>query len=356
MKKSTMLCRWTLVWCVAMTLLGGFPAAAPAAVEIGLKGSELQRLNEVYTYHGAAYLALDDILPALGLTGEWEPVEHVYSIVTPSTAIKLVPGNQYLRIGGQVVEMVSPARFIDGRLRVTEGFVREQLPKLAKISLVCNNLNPLEKNDDEDDDDPTERMFADLLRRKESPFEEDENREMVIAIDPGHGGTDSGTIGIHGVKEKGINLDMAQALAREIRMNMGTPVVFTRDKDYGLTRSERGQAITHQGADLVIVLHAQVSQGTKARGMTLFVRPQEASGRSWGLARKLEEALQAANLQVNGIYAVPLLPLGEGDRPTVMVEMGYLSNMQDTVLLGGPDMANVAKAMMQGIRNFVERR
>ncbi|MBR5704957.1 MAG: hypothetical protein IKX21_03185, partial [Deltaproteobacteria bacterium] len=88
-----MLCRWMLVWCMAVALLGGFPAAAPAAVEIGLNGKEPQRLNEVYTYQGAAYLALDDLLPALGLTGEWDSVEHVYSIATPSTTIKLVPGN-----------------------------------------------------------------------------------------------------------------------------------------------------------------------------------------------------------------------------------------------------------------------
>ncbi|MBQ7248473.1 MAG: N-acetylmuramoyl-L-alanine amidase [Deltaproteobacteria bacterium] len=351
-----MLCRWMLVWCMAVALLGGFSAAAPAAVEIGLKGGEPQRLNEVYTYQGAAYLALDDLLPALGLTGEWDSVEHVYSIAAPSTTIKLVPGNMYLRVGGQVVEMVCPARFIDGRLRVSEDFVRKQLPKLVKISLVYNNLDPVAKDEEEEDDDPTERMFAELLRHKESPYEEDEDREKVIAIDPGHGGTDTGTIGIHGVKEKAINLDVAQALAREIRMNMGLPVIFTRDKDYAATRSERGQTIAHQGADLLVVLHAQVSQGTQARGMTLFVRPQEASGRSWGLARKMAEALQAANLQVNGIYAVPLLPLSEGDLPTVMVEMGYLSNMQDLALLGGSEMPNVARAMMQGIRNFVERR
>ncbi|MBQ6669971.1 MAG: N-acetylmuramoyl-L-alanine amidase, partial [Deltaproteobacteria bacterium] len=242
-----------LVWCMAVALLGGFSAAAPAAVEIGLKGGEPQRLNEVYTYQGAAYLALDDLLPALGLTGEWDSVEHVYSIAAPSTTIKLVPGNMYLRVGGQVVEMLCPARFIDGRLRVSEDFVRKQLPKLVKISLVYNNLDPVAKDEEEEDDDPTERMFAELLRHKESPYEEDEDREKVIAIDPGHGGTDFGTIGIHGVKEKAINLDVAQALAREIRMNMGLPVIFTRDKDYAATRSERGQTIAHQGADLLVV-------------------------------------------------------------------------------------------------------
>jgi N-acetylmuramoyl-L-alanine amidase len=78
---------------------------------------------------------------------------------------------------------------------------------------------------------------------------------------------------------------------------------------------------------------------------------------SMQLAQALKSSLQAAGLPVRGILRAPLLPLGRGDLPSVLVEMGYLSHVADQTRLSMEEGQRVmAAALFNGLNTFAERK
>ncbi|MBN1142557.1 MAG: N-acetylmuramoyl-L-alanine amidase [Deltaproteobacteria bacterium] len=346
--------RWLLIPVIGMLL---FPSPLPAAVEIALRGQEPKRLEEVYNLGGLAYLALDDLLPPLGLKGGWDAVDHVYRIHSWLGTAVLFPGGRYLRMDNRFVPLVHPPRFIDGRFRVAEDFVREQLPLLLGVAVSYRNLDPLPVAAPSKEAG-LDHLFSFLLRKKGKA-----GRLGLrgVAIDPGHGGTDPGAVGLYGVKEKDVVLEIALLLAKEIKMRLGIPVFLTRDKDYSLTLRQRLEQADKPEVDALIILHAQSSFRESAEGATLFIRPEggafgqapHSGEESRQLARKLADTLYAGGLRVNGIRPASLLPLGEGDLPTVLVELGYLSHPEDNARLTDSEaQKKLAQALYQGIQRF----
>ena len=333
------------------------PSFGEAAVEISLRGQKPQRLEEVYIHEGTAYLALDDVLPLLGLDGRWDSVDHVYRIETHQGTAVVFPGCTYLRRGNHFMPIPHSPRFIDGRLRVSEDFVRAQLPAFLGLEIRYRNLDP-PPSSGRSREENLDHLFSFLLRKKElrGGF-----GLRGVAIDPGHGGTDPGAVGLYGLTEKDVSLEVARLLAKEIKMRLGLPVVLTRDKDYSLNLRQRLQAVDKAEADILIILHAQSSFREQPEGATLFIRPQKnapglspaTNEESRQLAEKLGDALFGAGLRVNGIRSAPLLPLGEGDLPTVLVELGYLTNPADNARLNDADtQRKIAQALFQGIERF----
>lgn len=343
-----------------LSLLLALPVQA--AVEITLEGQPPERIQEVYHRDGMAYLAIDDVLPVLGMEGQWRSVKHVYEIKTPQGRAVISPGSHFLRIGSQVTPLAQPPRFIDGRLRISERFLQEQLAGLANRSVVYRNLDP-NKTEDPNPGTQLDRLFSFLLKRESGDIG---NIRAVtkIAIDPGHGGEDPGVIGADGIKEKQVTLAVAQKVARQIKMQLGMPVALSRNDDYALARDQRLQLFSQSGADVLLVLHAQASFNPSTHGIVLFVRPSEeqTSGvvseydGSMQLAQALKSSLQAAGLPVHAIIRAPLLPLGRGDLPTVLVEMGYLSHVDDQARLTVEEgQRAMALALFNGLKDFAEK-
>ena len=96
----------------------------------------------------------------------------------------------------------------------------------------------------------------------------------VIVIDPGHGGKDPGAIGVSGVREKDVVLNISLALGKLIEQNMpGTKVVYTRDDDTFIELYRRGQIANEAGGKLFISVHANSTASTSktARGFETFI-------------------------------------------------------------------------------------
>jgi N-acetylmuramoyl-L-alanine amidase len=75
------------------------------------------------------------------------------------------------------------------------------------------------------------------------------------------------------------------------------------------------------------------------------------------LARFLADACKDSGLEVAGIAEAPLLPLGRGNLPSVLAELGYLSNPSDQALLQDPDgQERLATALYNGLKNFADER
>ncbi|WP_305041171.1 N-acetylmuramoyl-L-alanine amidase [Geoalkalibacter sp.] len=346
-------------WLVpVILLLLALPAAA--AVEIAPEGTRPAVVNEVYWQDGTHFIAIDDILSPFGISGRWDSVRHTYSFTTPRGTAILSPGSQFVKVGGRFLPLGQRPRFIDNRLRVPEDFITRLLPDLLSTSVYYRNLAPRAALP-VDEATTLDSLFA-LLLQKEQP--QGGTGLRAVALDPGHGGLDNGSMAADGTREKDVALQVARHLERVLKMRLGIPVYLSRDEDYALNAQQRLEPAARPEVDAMISLHAQASLRAEPRGIALIVRPREeydglvieaAQGNSLKLARHLGRSLEQAGFPVAGIYLAPLLPLGRGNLPTVLVEMGYLSNPEDHArLTDGAGQEALAQALFAGLNNFAE--
>jgi N-acetylmuramoyl-L-alanine amidase len=96
-------------------------------------------------------------------------------------------------------------------------------------------------------------------------------RELLIAIDAGHGGRDPGAIGGGGTYEKTVTLKVARELAAEIDRHPGMRALLIRDSDVFIPLGDRYQKARDAQADLFISIHADAAQSRQASGASVFV-------------------------------------------------------------------------------------
>jgi len=116
---------------------------------------------------------------------------------------------------------------------------------------------------------------------------------VVIAIDAGHGGDDTGAIGAHGTYEKSVVLEVARELAALINQQPGMKAVLIRDGDYYIGLRERMERARDKQADLFISIHADAFRNPAVRGSSVFVLSHR--GASSEAARWLAEKENAAD-------------------------------------------------------------
>lgn len=95
-------------------------------------------------------------------------------------------------------------------------------------------------------------------------------REVIIAIDAGHGGQDPGAIGLYGTREKDIVLKMAKSLQRLVRKTPGMRAVMIRQGDYFISLRGRMALARKHRADLFISIHADAAKRRSASGVSVY--------------------------------------------------------------------------------------
>ncbi len=332
-----------------------------AAVDLGVRGKDPVRLEDVYHRDGIPFVAIDDVLPAVGLSGYWDDIKHIYRIRTSRGWAEISPASGYLKLGGVFYPIKDKPRFIDGRLRVTDSFVQNQLAQLAGRSIYFRNLDPQVNSQPQPDEGSIDRLFSFLLRRKP-----ENNGPLIraVAVDPGHGGLDTGVLGQSGVKEKQLNLEIARKIAKQIKMKLGIPVYLSRDGDYDLSMKQRLEAASRDDVDVWVLVHAEASFSPSVFGANLFIRPGQSAdqtaedapqqpGHSLMLADEIALALRQRGVRVNGIYPSSRLSLGQGELPTVLLEVGYLSHSEERQQLQDAEYQNqISEAVYDGIRQY----
>lgn len=342
---------------LVIILMGACPVFG--AVEITPRGQQPVIIEDVYHRQGNIYIPLEELLSATGLTGQWDSVAHTYRIRTSRGWVVVSPAINYLRLGENFTPIQNKPVFIDGRLHVDESFVQNQLSQLAGRPLFYRNLNPDNQPDFVAEAETLDQLFGRLLSRS---GQEQGTSIRAIAIDPGHGGLDTGVISPTGYNEKVLTFAVAERLARLLRMRLGIPVYLSRNGDYGVQQEERFTVASQDDVDLWVLLHAQAAFSDRIRGIDLFVRTAEDSqaeaaavDQSHLLASELSSALDLKEFTVRGIYPSSRLSLGRGDLPTVQVEMGYLSHPEELKLLRQPEyQEQLAQALFAGIEKYAE--
>ncbi|MEW6457423.1 MAG: N-acetylmuramoyl-L-alanine amidase [Acidobacteriota bacterium] len=120
-------------------------------------------------------------------------------------------------------------------------FIYVQLTFLITFLLIGNSLHPIQKNN-----------ISRIVIKRVEPV-------GSIVIDPGHGGSDYGSIGSSGIKEKDINLSIARKLKFIIEERMGIKISLTRDEDTEMTIDERVSFANNLRASLFISIHTNFS-------------------------------------------------------------------------------------------------
>lgn len=214
-----------------------------------------------------------------------------------------------------------------------------------------------------------------------------------VVIDPGHGGHDVGSTGVTGLVEKEVTLDISRRLAKLIEDGLGSDVVLTRTEDVYLSPEQRTEIANQQRADLFISIHANSSLLKTAAGVETyylnFTTSQEAlevaarenassernvadlgdlikkialkdkMDESREFAGKVQSALLQGSIRAGnrtrdrGVRKAPFIVLVGAAMPSVLAEVGFLSNSKEEALLKKPDYRQkIAEALFRGVSQY----
>ncbi|MFD0836667.1 N-acetylmuramoyl-L-alanine amidase [Mariniflexile aquimaris] len=171
--------------------------------------------------------------------------------------------------------------------------------------------------------------------------------KKIVVIDPGHGGTDSGAIGLNGIMEKDIVLSIAKAM---VRLNTNTKsdfeIYLTRYKDTLISLADRTRLARNLKADLFISLHCNQSENPKARGVEVYVKARGGNflKESVLLAYALQKQMKTKiGFESRGVKYGDFQVLRETTNycPAFLVELGFLSNWDENIALISKDGQNV---------------
>jgi N-acetylmuramoyl-L-alanine amidase len=217
----------------------------------------------------------------------------------------------------------------------------------------------------------------------------------VVVIDPGHGGIDAGTVSpATGVPEKQVVLEVARAVAERLRAEGRCEVVLTRDADVFVGLAERTRIARTHHADLLLSIHADAEYDHSVRGATVYTLSEKASDEraaalaykenqadaigglvadetpddvagilgeltlretrrfSLSFARDLLDEVRANGRSVRGEphRQAALKVLRAPDVPSVLIEIGFLSNKEDEAQMTSPEWrARTARWLVRAI-------
>jgi N-acetylmuramoyl-L-alanine amidase len=175
-----------------------------------------------------------------------------------------------------------------------------------------------------------------------------------VAIDPGHGGEDPGTISRSGLEEKTITLPVAEDLAQLLKQN-GFDVVMTRQMDLFIDPDDRAAFVNRSAADLLVSLHADSYGSPLATGYAVYTC-RGASTASRAAAQSVADSLSKAGFEGMGLRQANYRILVCSACPGILVELGYLSNSRDAELLADRAVQEqLARAIADGIAEHFKR-
>lgn len=227
----------------------------------------------------------------------------------------------------------------------------------------------------------------------------DGQRQVVVAVDAGHGGKDEGARGPDGTLEKNVTLAVARDLAAQINKQPGMKAVLTRDGDFYIPLKQRYKIARENNADLFISIHADSFTSGDAKGSSVWVlspRGKTSEAARWladrenradliggttlddkddSLAKVLLDLQQGWAMQASDVVAGNVLkalaklgPTHRGhveranfvvlrspDVPSILVETAFISNPEEERRLRDPaHQKQLATAVMGGVKNYFE--
>lgn len=174
----------------------------------------------------------------------------------------------------------------------------------------------------------------------------------TIVLDPGHGGKDGGAKSVAGVKEKELTLGTARLLKNKLQ-SYGARVVLTRSSDEYVPLPARVAAARLYQADAFISLHYDSAADPDASGITIYYYDRFAD---YELAQSFQGLFrQLSALPFRGIAFGDYYVLRENEKPSVLLELGYLSNRSDAAVVATNGYQEaVTTAIVNAMRHYFQ--
>lgn len=178
-------------------------------------------------------------------------------------------------------------------------------------------------------------------------------RNKVIVIDPGHGGKDVGAIGVQGTYEKDLTLRTSRLLQDKLKA-AGATVYLTRQNDSFVSLPARARTANHHGADVFISVHYDSIEDPSVTGTTTFYY----GGADQQLADYVHQSLiQLTNLRDRNVRQENYLVLRENMQPSLLLELGYISNRgEELTILSSDFQERAATGIYQGLAQYFRDR
>ena len=214
-----------------------------------------------------------------------------------------------------------------------------------------------------------------------------------IVIDPGHGGHDSGTLGVDGLMEKDVVLDVALRLGQLLHDKLGAEIIYTRSDDTFIPLETRTAIANKAEADLFISVHANSSSDETARGVetyylnfttqpdaldvaarenavsdgsvhqladlvkkiTLKDKIDESREFASDVEQSLYDGLHKGNdgLKNRGVKKAPFVVLIGANMPSILTEISFVTNGRDASQLRTPEYRErVAESIFHGVATY----
>jgi N-acetylmuramoyl-L-alanine amidase len=214
-----------------------------------------------------------------------------------------------------------------------------------------------------------------------------------IVIDAGHGGHDSGTLGVGGIEEKDVVLDVALRLGKLLHERLGAEIIYTRSDDTFIPLETRTAIANKAQADLFLSIHANSSRDETARGVETYylnfttqpdalevaarenavsdqsihqlsdlvkkITLKDKIAESHEFASDVQESLYSglekgnAGLKDRGVKKAPFVVLIGANMPSILAEISFVTNPRDARQLRQPEYRErVAESLYNGVARY----
>ncbi len=227
-------------------------------------------------------------------------------------------------------------------------------PQAVRITLTLDRFSRYEVSTLPPSDGKGYRIVVDVFKRIDGP----PSGPPLIALDAGHGGSDSGAIGVTGVKEKDVNLAITLEVDKILR-EAGLRTILTRSDDSYPTLQERTDLANQAQATIFVSIHNNAAGDPASEGTETFYWGADALYSVEG--KRLAEAIQRnliASLSSDDRGArthwVNLHVLAESHMTAALTEVGFLTNAEEEAKLKDPAyQKKAAAAVARGIQEYL---
>ena len=310
---------------------------------------------------GASYFSIDLMARQRGLQFQWDPILKNAVVTSSSGFMKLLVDSEFILNDDRVVKLQDKVRYLQGEVMAP----LSAAPYFDQMTLSASK--------------------ASLFTRPHSV--------KKVVIDAGHGGYDFGAVGLSGIQEKEVVLQIAKKIAAEM-IKMGMDVTMTRSSDVFVPLPGRSKTANEKQADLFISIHANASFSRSLNGFEVYYLSPAADDMSVAL-ENAENAGSFGTAQISkptkGVKAIYLdLEASENRKasmhaakdivsavqrsvviaarrikpaqfhvlkwtacPSILIETGYVTNLEDEKRLSDPVyQEQLARAIARGFLNY----
>ncbi len=176
--------------------------------------------------------------------------------------------------------------------------------------------------------------------------------QVLVMLDPGHGGVDPGAVGIGGLQEKGVVLAVAQHTAAVLRAQ-GIAVQMTRQSDQTVDLQPRADMATTARATVFVSIHANAvnMQRPEVNGLETYYYSDAGQVLAAALQRQV---LSTIAMNDRGVRQARFLVLRRTAMPAALIEIGFVTGAIDAPKLSDPRwQAQMGQSIAQGILNYL---